>query len=106
MPIIADGTQQSIDVYRGYAGVQQRSYLDPDLISQVSIDKGPTLATDGAGAIGGAVRVTTLQPADVIPKGETFGVRLRGGMANNTVSERSGFIQKSKIATMQINGRI
>lgn len=96
VPIIVDGTQQSIDVYRGYAGVQQRSYLDPDLISQVSIDKGPTLATDGAGAIGGAVRVTTLQPADVIPKGETFGVRLRGGMANNTVSERSGFYTKIK----------
>lgn len=96
VPVIVDGTQQSIDVYRGYAGVQQRSYLDPDLISHVTIDKGPTLATDAAGAIGGAVRVTTLQPADVIPKGETFGVRLRGGLANNTVSERSGFYTKTK----------
>ncbi|WP_269077540.1 TonB-dependent receptor domain-containing protein [Providencia sneebia] len=96
VPVIVDGTQQSIDTYRGYAGVQQRSYLDPDLISKVQIDKGPTLATDATGAIGGVVRVTTLQPADVIPKGETFGVRLRGGMASNTISERSGFRVKTR----------
>ncbi|GAB1439986.1 TonB-dependent receptor [Providencia sp.] len=96
VPVIVDGTQQSIDTYRGYAGVQQRSYLDPDLISQVTIDKGPTLATDAAGAIGGAVRVTTLQPVDIMPKGETFGVRLRGGMASNTISERSGFRVKTR----------
>ncbi len=96
VPVIVDGTQQSIDVYRGYAGVQQRSYLDPDLISYATIDKGPTLATDGASAIGGAVRVTTLQPADVIPKGETFGVRVRGGIASNTLSERPGFKVKTR----------
>jgi hemoglobin/transferrin/lactoferrin receptor protein len=28
VPVIIDGGQQAIDVYRGYAGVQQRSYLD------------------------------------------------------------------------------
>lgn len=39
VPVIIDGGQQAIDVYRGYAGVQQRSYLDPDLISSVSIER-------------------------------------------------------------------
>lgn len=91
VPVIVDGTQQSIDVYRGYAGNQQRSYLDPDLISKVKIDKGPSMAADGAGAIGGAVRVTTLQAQDVVREGETVGVRVRGGMADNAIKPQDGF---------------
>jgi hemoglobin/transferrin/lactoferrin receptor protein len=93
VPVVIDGGQQSIDVYRGYAGVQQRSYLDPDLISSVSISKGPTLAANAASAIGGVVSMETLTPADILREGQDIGVRLRGGIASNSIAPGHSFKQ-------------
>ncbi|QPF75403.1 TonB-dependent receptor [Roseateles sp. DAIF2] len=89
--VVVDGSQQSLDVYRGYAGQQQRSYLDPDLIGSVTIDKGPSLSLDGAGAIAGVVSMRTLQARDILADGASSGWRLRGGLADNSVREQSGF---------------
>ncbi len=89
--VVVDGSQQSLDVYRGYAGQQQRSYLDPDLIGAVSIEKGPSLSLDGAGAIAGVVSMRTLLPEDILAPGAASGWRLRGGLADNSASEQSGF---------------
>ncbi|RQO60478.1 heme-binding protein [Paucibacter sp. KBW04] len=91
VPVVIDGSQQSLEVYRGYAGQQQRSYLDPDLISSVTVEKGPGLSLDGAGAIGGVVNMTSLQVADVLAEGQSQGWRLRGGIADNSVREQQGF---------------
>src|SRR5690606_31124259 len=63
--VTVDGSQQSLNVYRGYAGTQQRSYFDPDLISDVTITKGPGLSPSAAGAIAGTVNMTTLRPEDI-----------------------------------------
>ncbi|WP_371348920.1 TonB-dependent receptor plug domain-containing protein [Ancylobacter sp. IITR112] len=53
-----DGSQQSSSTYRGYAGVDNRTYVDPDLISGITVTKGP----DGSvgGAIGGTIAMETL----------------------------------------------
>lgn len=85
VPVSIDGSQQAIDAYRGYSGMQQRSYIDPDLISEISVDKGPSLGADAAGAIGGMVKMKTLQPSDILKNGETYGVRLKGDLSSNTV---------------------
>ncbi|MBP6707022.1 MAG: TonB-dependent receptor plug domain-containing protein, partial [Achromobacter sp.] len=77
-----DGSEQSLDVYRGYAGTQQRSYIDPDLISDVTINKGPTMKS---GAIGGTVEMRTLGIKDILVDGNSFGVRLKGDVWNNGV---------------------
>ncbi|MEC8295167.1 MAG: TonB-dependent receptor [Pseudomonadota bacterium] len=84
VPIVIDGSFQESTVYRGYSGVAGRTYLDPDLIGSMSIEKGPSAAADGAGATGGVVRVSTLRPDDIIPEGETRGVRLKLGLTSNT----------------------
>jgi hemoglobin/transferrin/lactoferrin receptor protein len=78
-----DGSQQSTSSYRGYAGVDNRTYVDPDLISGITVTKGP----DGAvgGAIGGTIAMETLGVADILREGENWGVRVRGGGATNTV---------------------
>ncbi|MCP1713285.1 hemoglobin/transferrin/lactoferrin receptor protein [Kerstersia gyiorum] len=82
--ITVDGAQQALDVYRGYAGTQQRSYIDPDLISNVTIDKGPGLsAATGGNAIGGTVAMRTIGVNDIIPAGQSVGVRITGEMWNN-----------------------
>ncbi|NEM13161.1 MAG: TonB-dependent receptor plug domain-containing protein, partial [Xanthomonas perforans] len=61
VPVIIDGGQSSMDTYRGYAGQSQRTYLDPDLISSLTITKGPSLQANASGGIGGVVEMETLK---------------------------------------------
>ncbi|WP_312787182.1 TonB-dependent receptor [Stenotrophomonas indicatrix] len=82
VPVIIDGGQSSMDTYRGYAGQSQRTYLDPDLISNLTITKGPSLQANASGGIGGVVEMETLKIGDVLREGRDFGVRVRGGLAN------------------------
>ncbi|RKE69355.1 hemoglobin/transferrin/lactoferrin receptor protein [Pseudorhodoplanes sinuspersici] len=83
-----DGSEQSTSSYRGYSGVDNRSYVDPDLISGVTITKGPN---DGsAGAIGGTVAIETLKPADILKPGDTYGVRLKTSVSSNGIEPRIG----------------
>lgn len=79
--VTIDGSQQALDVYRGYAGTQQRSYFDPELISDITVQKGP--GTSATGGIGGSVAMTTLQAGDILQPGKTFGIRLKGELWNN-----------------------
>lgn len=78
-----DGSQQSTSSYRGYAGVDSRAYVDPDMISGITITKGPDGAV--AGAIGGTIAIETLNVEDILKAGERWGVRVRGGLATNSV---------------------
>ncbi|MCZ3011412.1 hypothetical protein NYY91_18675, partial [Acinetobacter baumannii] len=65
---------------------QQRSYIDPDLISDVSIDKGPSLTSS---AIGGTVAIRTLGVDDILRDGKNVGLRLKGDLWNNGVEPAS-----------------
>ena len=82
--VTVDGSQQALDVYRGYAGTQQRSYIDPELISSLIINKGPSTKS---GAIGGSVQMQTLQVQDILAEGKSFGVRLTGDLWNNGIEQ-------------------
>ena len=44
IPVTIDGTEQAITVWRGYAGANNRNYVDPNIISSVSIEKAPRSA--------------------------------------------------------------
>lgn len=79
--VTVDGAQQSLDVYRGYAGMQNRSYIDPLLMSSVEIEKGPS--SKAGGAIGGTVAMHTLGVDDVLREDANAGVRLSGDLGNN-----------------------
>lgn len=62
-------------------GHQQRNgqlYVDPELISEVVVEKGPSSGLHGAGAIAGSANFGTLNYDDVILPGNDLGVRLRG----------------------------
>ncbi|MBI0320407.1 hypothetical protein JBF12_47190, partial [Streptomyces javensis] len=76
----------SMDTYRGYAGQSQRTYLDPDLISSLTITKGPSLQANASGGIGGVVEMETLKIGDVLREGRDVGVRVRGGLANGSAN--------------------
>lgn len=84
--VAIDGTQQSTSTWRGYQGVDNRSYIDPDLIGGIMVEKGPTAGADGAGAIGGVVSIRTLNIDDIVPHDREYGVRLRGGISSNNIA--------------------
>jgi hemoglobin/transferrin/lactoferrin receptor protein len=82
-PVVVDGALQESTVYRGYAGMAGRTYIDPDFLGGVSIEKGPSTAADATGAIGGIVRARTWQPDDIIAPDGTWGARLTFGLTGN-----------------------
>lgn len=88
VPVLIDGSMQATTIYRGYSGVADRSYIDPEMISEINITKGPSLDAQGTGAIGGLVSMTTLKPEDVLKPGERSGFRLRSGLQSNSAEAR------------------
>ncbi|MFL1707182.1 TonB-dependent receptor domain-containing protein [Campylobacter sp. MOP7] len=89
VPIVIDDSLQSIPSWQGYAGSSTRTFLDPDLISQVEIEKGPSLKADGIGATGGVVRMNTISYKDISPKDseKDWGFRFTLGTMSNTVKK-------------------
>ncbi len=83
-PVVVDGATQETTVYRGYNGAQSRSYIDPDFIGSVSIEKGPSAGPDATGAIGGIVRMSTIGADDILLPGQSVGVRVKGSINNNS----------------------
>ncbi|MDX7999737.1 heme receptor [Xenorhabdus sp. Reich] len=89
IPVTIDGTEQAITVGRGYNGANNRNYIDPNLISSIEIEKGPSLNRNIKGSVGGAVAIKTLGIDDVVPKGETFGINTKLETSSNSVKERT-----------------
>lgn len=83
-----DGMRQNYQ----QSGHQQRNgtmYIDPELLSGVTVEKGATSGMGGAGVIGGVAQFSTLNARDFIHEGKEFGGRIRattglGGYANGT----------------------
>lgn len=86
VPVVIDGSLSAVPVFRGYYGSSTRTYVDPDLIISTNIEKGPTMTADAVGATGGLVQMKTISAKDIIHEGKDWGVRITGGMMNNTVS--------------------
>lgn len=84
VPVTIDGTEQAITVYRGYAGANNRNYIDPLLISDVKVNKGATFERGVKSSVGGAVTINTLNVGDIIKPNDSFGFSIKGTIANNT----------------------
>lgn len=84
-----DGSEQSTSTWRGYAGVDNRTYIDPDLVSGATITKGPSEGGT-AGAIGGSVAIETLSVSDILKPGDSYGVRIKGSVADNSIAPEIG----------------
>jgi hemoglobin/transferrin/lactoferrin receptor protein len=88
VPVIIDGTEQALTVWRGYNGASNRSYIDPSLISGVQVLKGPVSTRGVNGSTGGAVVINTLDAADILRPGKNFGIELRLEGGNNSTNPR------------------
>lgn len=89
VPVTVDGTQQGITVYRGYAGANNRNYIDPLLISSIRVEKGPSLTRGMENSIGGGIAIKTIGVEDVVKPGQTFGLDIRMEAGSNHTDERA-----------------
>lgn len=88
--ILVDGTNSTSSDYRGYGGTASHVFVDPELLGDVSIEKGPASGPYGAGSTGGVVSLRTLEANDLIQPGNNYGLRLRGTWGNNSSSGSLG----------------
>ncbi len=71
---LIDGARQNF--VRGHS---TRIFIEPDLLRQVEVLRGPASALWGSGAMGGVVALGTLDAADLLRAGQTFGGRVKLG---------------------------
>jgi hemoglobin/transferrin/lactoferrin receptor protein len=65
------------------SGHRGRIFLDPDLLKQVEIVRGPGSLLFGSGAIGGAINMRTIDAEDVLKPGASWGGRVKTGYQTN-----------------------
>lgn len=82
-----DGAENSVQVYQGYQGISNRTFVDPDLISGIEITKGADIASGG---IAGSVAMRTVGADDIVAEGQTFGIRLKTEAGSNTSTPHAG----------------
>lgn len=82
-----DGAENSVTVYQGYQGVSNRTFVDPDFIGGVEINKGADTASWGNA---GSVSMRTLGVDDIVKDGNHWGIRIKGGMGGNTSKPNAG----------------
>ena len=84
--VMVEGTQQESSGYQGYAGADQRTYIDPELIGGVEITKGPGGGAYSTGTTAGIVNMRLLDADDVIRDGRSADFRIRGGFGGNATA--------------------
>jgi hemoglobin/transferrin/lactoferrin receptor protein len=72
--IRVDGARQNFQ-----SGHRGRLFIDPDMVKQVDIVRGPNSTIYGSGALGGVVSFTTKDAFDFLDDGESYGTRARFG---------------------------
>ena len=61
------------------AGHRGRTFIDPELLRQVDVLRGPSSSLYGSGALGGVISFRTLEPEDVIRGSNPVGALFSGG---------------------------
>jgi hemoglobin/transferrin/lactoferrin receptor protein len=75
-----DGARQNVG--SGHGGMM---FIDPDMVKQIEVMKGPGSTLYGSGAIGGVIAIETKDAADFIDDGDSFG--FRGKVGFHSVNE-------------------
>ncbi len=88
VPVVIDGTEQALTVWRGYNGATNRNYIDPFLIGGIQVIKGPAQVRNVNTGIGGAMVVNTLDVDDFLKPGEKFGGEIKVEGSSNSVDPR------------------
>lgn len=82
--VIVDGARQNF-ARLGHDGAGT-FYLEPELLSEVDVVRGPVANIYGSGAIGGVVSFRTKDVDDILKPGEQWGVQAKGEIGSNEFS--------------------
>lgn len=81
--MMVDGARQGLQIVNGHSGVTQFVFIDPELLGDVTVSKGPTSGAHGAAQIGGVVNMRTIEADDLLQDGQTQGFRVRTTLGNS-----------------------
>lgn len=95
-------------------GIRTPLLIDPDMVQQIDIVRGPASALYGGGGIGGVMALRTLEAGDILQPGQTTGGRIKLGArsadrsvsGNLTGAARSGGVDLLAGVTLRDAGRI
>mgnify|MGYP000695883085 CR=1 FL=1 len=79
--VIVDGARQNF--HKAGHEVSRMFWLDPQLVEQVDVIRGPSANTFGSGAIGGVVYFETKKPDDFLREDENYALSLTGRYESN-----------------------
>lgn len=71
--ILLDGARQSFT-----SAHDGRFFIDPELLGSAEVVRGPASSLYGSGAVGGVLAFDSVDAADLLKDGQTWGARLRG----------------------------
>ncbi|MGU3494421.1 TonB-dependent hemoglobin/transferrin/lactoferrin family receptor [Xanthobacteraceae bacterium A53D] len=80
--VIVDGARQNF-TQLGHANSAGSFFMEPGLLADVDVVRGPVSNIFGSGAIGGVVTMRTKDANDILKPGETWAVRGTGEMGSN-----------------------
>jgi hemoglobin/transferrin/lactoferrin receptor protein len=79
--VVVDGARQNFEISQH--GPEGKIYLDPELISNAQVARGPVANIYGSGAIGGVVSLNTKDVDDILDSDERFGAVFNGIAGTN-----------------------
>lgn len=87
--VMVDGARQNFQ--RSGHGEESMVFIDPELVGQVDVVRGPSAAVYGSGAIGGVVNFQTKDAKDLVRPGRSFGGTV-SGQAGTNADQRSASV--------------
>ncbi|MEQ4693356.1 TonB-dependent receptor domain-containing protein [Providencia manganoxydans] len=93
VPVTVDGTEQAHTVWRGYNGANNRNYVDPNMISSITVHKSASLDPDVKTSVGGGIAIRTINIDDVVSPEDTFGFDLKLETSSNSTKPRIAQLQ-------------
>ncbi|MDP0498846.1 MAG: TonB-dependent receptor [Verrucomicrobiota bacterium JB022] len=92
--VSVDGATQSGSLFH-HTG---RIAIEPELLKQVEVQPGVGNATDGPGALGGAIRFVTKDPEDMLADGQTVGAQTKYTYFSNTDGHKGSVIGYGRLS--------
>jgi len=99
--ITVDGARQNF-----LSGHDGRFFIDPALLREAEVLRGPGSSLYGSGATGGVIALRTLRAEDLLAPGDTAGVRLRAGYQDVNEEWHSGVTAYGRAARQRGHARL